>query len=176
MSNPDVMPMVTCSTCMDTGWVQDDTRDPGQSVWWWCPGCETHHRVVVKVPPDHPNTPVWGFNGDLERPTFTPSVLVNKDARPDDVARGAHRCHCFVREGMIQFLGDCTHSLAGKTVPIEAPKVRVRDRVMPCPKRVCPELCSEGRAFREKLRARARRQEEGLRASDAERAALSRGA
>jgi hypothetical protein len=28
------------------------------------------------------------------------------------------RCHSFVRAGMIEFLSDCTHELAGKTVPI----------------------------------------------------------
>jgi hypothetical protein len=29
------------------------------------------------------------------------------------------RCHIFVRDGKIQFLNDCTHELAGKTVPME---------------------------------------------------------
>jgi hypothetical protein len=27
-------------------------------------------------------------------------------------------CHSFVREGQIQFLGDCTHAFAGQTVPM----------------------------------------------------------
>lgn len=27
-------------------------------------------------------------------------------------------CHCFVADGAMQFLGDCTHALAGQTVPI----------------------------------------------------------
>ncbi|MGC4033677.1 MAG: hypothetical protein QM754_18485 [Tepidisphaeraceae bacterium] len=30
-----------------------------------------------------------------------------------------YRCHSFVRDGQIEFLGDCTHELAGKTVPLE---------------------------------------------------------
>lgn len=29
-------------------------------------------------------------------------------------------CHSFVREGRIQFLGDCTHRLAGHTVDLPA--------------------------------------------------------
>jgi hypothetical protein len=29
-------------------------------------------------------------------------------------------CHVFIKAGMIQFLGDCTHALAGQTVPIPA--------------------------------------------------------
>lgn len=28
------------------------------------------------------------------------------------------RCHSFVVDGQMQFLGDCTHALAGQTVPI----------------------------------------------------------
>src|SRR5436309_254590 len=34
-------------------------------------------------------------------------------ALPGDV------CHSFVRDGLIEFLGDCTHPLAGRTVPLE---------------------------------------------------------
>ncbi len=29
-------------------------------------------------------------------------------------------CHSFVTDGQIQFLGDCTHKLAGQTVPLSA--------------------------------------------------------
>jgi hypothetical protein len=27
-------------------------------------------------------------------------------------------CHSFIKDGMIQFLDDCTHALAGQTVPL----------------------------------------------------------
>jgi len=27
-------------------------------------------------------------------------------------------CHSFIRDGKIQFLGDCTHALAGQTVDL----------------------------------------------------------
>jgi hypothetical protein len=49
------------------------------------------------------------------RPTFEPSILISIGNGPD-----APRlvCHSFVREGKIQFLGDCTHELAGQTVPL----------------------------------------------------------
>lgn len=29
-------------------------------------------------------------------------------------------CHSFIRDGQIQFLSDCTHALAGQTVPLPA--------------------------------------------------------
>lgn len=57
--------------------------------------------------------PRWSFNGDYDRPTFQPSILVEGSMRD-----GPNRCHSFVTDGQIQFLGDCTHALAGQTVPL----------------------------------------------------------
>lgn len=81
--------------------------------------------------------PRWTWNGDLERPTFTPSVLVTTGhyiplerndgscwctynaEHPDDPAPfGCYRCHSYVRDGVVEFLADCTHALAGKSVPL----------------------------------------------------------
>jgi len=56
-------------------------------------------------------TPCWTWNGSTEKPTFKPSVLTEGgDGRP--------RCHSFITDGKIQFLNDCTHELAGKTVDL----------------------------------------------------------
>jgi hypothetical protein len=66
-----------------------------------CPACEYGHFFDLG----------WTFNGDLEKPTFSPSMLVY----------GGHntpRCHSFVREGRIEYLSDCEHSMAGKTVDL----------------------------------------------------------
>ena len=81
---------------------------------------------MVRVPP-HPQA--WGFNGNGDAPTFTPSVLVNGGRRMTDDEYERIRagekidlpptvCHSFVTDGNIQFLGDCTHALAGQTVPL----------------------------------------------------------
>lgn len=67
-----------------------------------CPGCEYGHSFQV---------PRWSWNGFLDKPTFRPSLLVNKDD-PNS------RCHSYVTEGRIEFLGDSFHKLAGKTVDI----------------------------------------------------------
>lgn len=80
-----------------------------------CPGCKTAHWIQHGSE-DGPN---WGFNGSLDSPTFTPSVLVTypgKDAGQDGAPPAV--CHSFVTDGQIQFLSDCTHSLAGQTVPL----------------------------------------------------------
>lgn len=74
----------------------------------------------------------WDFNGDFDRPTFSPSVKVEglqtqrdeKGRWNGEYVRGADGnplprvCHSFVRDGQIQFLGDCSHTLAGQTVPL----------------------------------------------------------
>lgn len=101
--------------------------DGGQIIF--CPGCDSTHRL-------HPG--VWTYNGDAGNPTFSPSLLFTSGhyvsgqigklcwcsyeerfpgaKLPKGV--GCSLCHSFVRDGMIQFLGDSTHHLAGQTVPL----------------------------------------------------------
>ena len=105
----------------------------GQYVFH-CPGCQCGHAVYV----DGSGRPVWGWNGSLEAPTFTPSLNV-RSSEFTEKGRRDHAewmaagypsrdgagfecrpavCHSFVRDGRIQFLGDSTHALAGQTVDI----------------------------------------------------------
>jgi hypothetical protein len=99
---------------------------PGRRVHFRCPGCDDVHGVTVDAGPV-----VWSWNGDLERPTFSPSILVQGNQWPKDeypeYYKAAHPrvapgddtiCHSFVTDGRIQFLGDCTHALAGQTVDL----------------------------------------------------------
>lgn len=86
----------------------------GNLIAFWCPGCDREHHVSVA-----PHPAPWGFNGNAEKPTFTPSVLVTYDGA-DAGTDGAPPaiCHSFVTDGRIQFLGDCTHALVGQTVDL----------------------------------------------------------
>lgn len=84
------------------------TQEGEKWVAWHCPGCEGGHGVPVSGPR------AWGFNGDFDSPTLTPSILINVGgANP-----GCPICHTFIRDGKIQFLNDCTHKLAGQTVDV----------------------------------------------------------
>lgn len=84
----------------------------GRRVSFWCPGCKDAHQIVVETETG------WHFNGDLGRPTFTPSVLVHYgNPKPGPLGPNAV-CHSFVTDGQIQFLGDSTHALAGQTVAL----------------------------------------------------------
>lgn len=81
-------------------------RDMEDGWAFFCPGCKCGHMFAKDGR--------WTFNGDLTKPTFSPSLLYS----------GGHegqygRCHLFLRDGMIQFLSDCGHELAGQTVPFE---------------------------------------------------------
>ena len=82
-------------------------------VWFECPGCECLHRINVIEQPD---LPCWEWNGSLDRPTISPSILVNGRAEAFNPA--VPRCHSFVEDGRIRFLTDCTHGLAGQTVDL----------------------------------------------------------
>jgi hypothetical protein len=81
--------------------------DGSKQVIFFCPGCKCGH--VVWVNPYPRGTPRWKFNGDYDKPTFEPSLLVHTDKR----------CHSFVKDGKIQFLADSTHELAGKTIALQ---------------------------------------------------------
>lgn len=96
----------------------------GGRVGFFCPGCKESHQITVRDDPNRQG-PIWGYNDNPEAPTFTPSILVrwnepsDKDGEFDDPVKDRQMvCHSFVTDGRIQFLNDCTHSLAGKTVEI----------------------------------------------------------
>lgn len=67
-----------------------------------CPGCKHSHTFDES----------WTFNGDMEKPTFSPSLL---NWLPND----PYRCHLFIRDGKIEYLSDCSHELAGKIIDME---------------------------------------------------------
>jgi len=107
----------------------------GNAVSFWCPGCD--HAHVLRVRPDTSGRPAWDWDGNADSPTFAPSILVrvewSKSLEPgDDPAEWQDAvCHSFVRAGMIQFLTDSTHALAGRTVPLPDWPAAVEGMVRP---------------------------------------------
>ena len=94
--------------------------DGGIDYAFYCPGCKELHSYIVKMGESTAkyrreaglNFVEWGFNGNEEKPTFTPSLLYNKPGH------AVKLCHLFVTDGMIQFCSDSQHDLAGKTVEL----------------------------------------------------------
>jgi hypothetical protein len=116
-------------------WVDPVTGNEGLA--YWCQGCKRSHNIRIKGPG------AWGWNGDAEKPVFTPSVLTTNghyvpshkpgdpcwctyvQEHPDeaDDTFTCHGCHTFVgcngaQPGEVIFLGDCTHELAGQVLPL----------------------------------------------------------
>ena len=100
---------------------------PTGDFGYWCPGCNEMHTIAVTK--RNRSGASWTFNGDATRPTFAPSI--NYRVNTPDMGEyyqpnvGSTVCHHFVRDGKIQFLGDCTHALKDQTVDLpEFPDVK----------------------------------------------------
>lgn len=91
--------------------IATSSSDPTHlDLLWWCVGCEQIH--CCNVAGLQAERPRWKWNRSTTVPTLEPSVL-------KDPAKGAtRRCHSFVRDGVVQFLGDSDHALAGQNVPM----------------------------------------------------------
>lgn len=105
------------------------STDPGDAIAFRCPGCGDMHVVPVK------GAGAWTWNGSLETPTLSPSLLARSGhyvpewqgdecwctwnvSSGDPAPFTCSVCHSFVMNGRIQFLSDCTHALAGQTVEL----------------------------------------------------------
>lgn len=85
--------------------------------WFKCPGCGHKHQYATQGSDYVKNNPGrgWEFNGDVNNPTFTPSLLNTWAWGPERIA---HRCHLFVRNGNVEFCSDCSHDKAGQTIAL----------------------------------------------------------
>lgn len=95
-----------------------------------CPGCGQVHFLPI-VPGPHAS---WAFSGDATYPTLSPSIAAQGMLAEfgDDgewtgkwILDGSgntipYVCHSFLRNGLLEFLSDCTHTLAGQTVELPA--------------------------------------------------------
>lgn len=104
-------------------------RTDGNRLTYWCQGCCDYHSIDLGR---------WAWDGNTETPTFSPSVLVRsghyaehsqvgtscwctyneeqRRAREPEAPFRCGICHTFIQNGMVQFLPDCTHELAGQTL------------------------------------------------------------
>lgn len=85
--------------------IQKVLWDRGELHQFYCPACNTIHSVTVG------SKEGWHFNGDYNKPSYQPSILVARKYE-------GLRCHSYVKDGFIQYLSDCSHPLAGQTLPL----------------------------------------------------------
>lgn len=65
-----------------------------RAYYHWCPACQDIHTL-----PDR-----WQFDGNLEKPTFSPSFITRSSTR-----HGDQICHYTITGGVIHFCSDSTH-------------------------------------------------------------------
>ena len=71
-----------------------------------CPACGKEHVI----------NDTWEYNNDPSNPTISPSILATGYHR--EYGGKDYRCHSYVKNGSIEFLGDCTHNLKNQTVEL----------------------------------------------------------
>lgn len=95
---------------------------PGGGYGHWCPGCNNGHEIATEEP--NSSGAKWSFNGNMERPTFSPSINIRWGTYADPAWRrsngepGGGICHYFITDGRIQYCADSTHPLSGQTVDL----------------------------------------------------------
>lgn len=95
---------------METLKVARRTHGGEEYIHYYCPGCKRNHSVPATR---------WRWNGSVESPTLGPSV---RHYIPVDGERVEQTiCHYFVRNGKIEYCGDCEHELKGQTVEMIEP-------------------------------------------------------
>lgn len=76
----------------------------------YCEGCGQIHIIWVKRPS---GGAVWSFNGDVEKPTFGPSVRFFHPEHIDEDTKEKvpelTLCHYLIVDGVQQFCGDSLH-------------------------------------------------------------------
>lgn len=92
----------------------------------FCPGCQRGHGIWVTADPG----PNWKFNGNVECPTFEPSVKITgtdpateEDQKKMEEGKAYSTkpsiCHFHVIDGNIIYYDDTTHHLKGQTIRME---------------------------------------------------------
>lgn len=70
----------------------------------WCLGCQQLHIINVEKP--NRCNAMWKFDGNLESPTFSPSI------------NHPGICHYFIKNGNIEYCSDSKHEFSGKIIPM----------------------------------------------------------
>jgi len=83
-----------------------------QHLMFICPGCKQFGGTGLHVLPVNTDvTTSWTYDGNVEAPTLSPSILTTSGREQEQV------CHSFLIEGVFAYLPDSTHSL--KQAPME---------------------------------------------------------
>lgn len=91
------------------------TRDHVCGFVHYCEGCKDLHYIYTKMKNNLGCR--WSFNGNMEKPSVTPSVHYKAEDKDPEWPL-LMVCHYILTDGVLNYCGDCTHELAGKSVPL----------------------------------------------------------
>jgi hypothetical protein len=78
----------------------------------WCPGCKRLHPINTQK--HNAYNAIWSFDGNIEQPTFSPSINL------------VGYCHYFITAGKILYCTDTKHEFSGQT--IDLPDIPIDER------------------------------------------------
>ena len=81
----------------------------------WCPACQCCHPFDCWPGAGRPDGPGWTFDGNVELPTFSPSLRIFY-ARDGNMIT---TCHFVIERGVIKYCGDYQSEFAGRQVQME---------------------------------------------------------
>lgn len=85
-----------------------------RALMFWCPGCENSDSEgglhMLPIQPYSGGKPCWTFSGTEESPTLEPSILTKMGPYSGFI------CHSYLRNGVIEYLEDCTHKYKGQKI------------------------------------------------------------
>lgn len=91
---------------------------------FFCPACQSGHGIWT-TSRNEITQAIWTFDGNMERPTISPSVLLRFTEYDTDENKMPIKesvkdivCHSVITNGMIAFQGDCTHELKNQTIEL----------------------------------------------------------
>lgn len=104
------------------GQVNSKLRKTQNGYIHWCPACKQMHQLLDS----------WWFNGNLESPTFTPSFKHSElQTIRDELGKWTGEwvldsngnpipeiCHYILTNGILNYCGDCTHSMSNQSIPL----------------------------------------------------------
>lgn len=78
------------------------------TLWVYCPACKHAEQILVRSATT--SRPSWEWNGDYEKPSFTPSVKITGGP--------GYCCHYYITDGQFRYQDDCSHDLKGAIVDV----------------------------------------------------------
>jgi len=94
----------------------DDQGIKYDALMFVCPGCVSNDGTGIHLLPVNSSekSPSWDWDGNLDAPTLSPSILTH--TKPYVDGKGTGVCHSFLKAGIFEFLTDSTHGYSGKSV------------------------------------------------------------